>query len=280
MRVSASRLATWMTCPLQAKFRYLDRLPTKQSGKASFGTCIHAALDYYNTHHNVETAVALFKDYWSHPEKLGVEPEYWPRYATFGGLMSTGIELLRDYDAKLKWEDREVIGTEHKFLVPFGKHEITGFVDLVEVKRNKKGDATLRIVDYKTNAKAPYVASLKLNIQFTSYVYASLQPEFWLGNGPDFPGFPNGDELWDRFGPDRPRRAIWFQLMQNKEYDAGPRDDADFLRMYRVCHEIERAIEHNVFVPNISGDSCVWCDYTKPCGLPYKPSDPEEDQWF
>lgn len=279
MRVSASRLDTWMSCPLKAKFRYLDNLPSKQSAKASFGTCIHAALEHYNKHHHVDTAIAMFKDYWANPEKLGVTPEYWPKYATFGGLMAQGIDLLREYDAKLKWEDREVIETEHKFLVSFGKHEITGFVDLIEVKKNKRGQDVLRIVDYKTNAKAPYVNALKLNIQFTAYVYASLQPAFWVGANTDFPGLPNGEELYERF-IDTPRRGIWFQLMQNKEYDAGPRDDTDFLRMYRVCHEIERAIENEVFVPNISGDSCTFCDYQEPCGLPYRPKDPEEDDWF
>lgn len=279
MRVSASRLSTWMTCPMMAKFRYIDRLPSKQSAKASFGTVVHAALDHYNRHHNVDTAVSMFKDYWAHPEKLGVEPEYWPRYTTYGSLMAQGIDLLREYDAKLKWEDREVIATEHPFLVPFGKHEIVGYIDLLEVKKSKKGVETLRIVDYKTNAKAPYLNALKVNVQFTAYVYASLQREFWVGNGPDFPGFSNGEELYERF-IDTPRRGIWFQLLQNKELDAGPRDDADFLRMYRVCHEIERAIEHEVFVPNISGDSCTFCDFTEPCGLPYKPKDSEEDEWF
>jgi CRISPR/Cas system-associated exonuclease Cas4 (RecB family) len=38
------------------------------------------------------------------------------------------------------------------------------------------------------------------------------------------------------------------------------------MRLYRVCQEIEKAVERDVFVPSISGESCTYCDYADgPC---------------
>jgi len=259
-------LGVWMTCPLQARFQYVDQLPREINAKTAFGSCIHHALHVYNTTNDVEEAVKEFRRVWNEPESIGAAFTYWPKYTSFGGLMNAGCEILREYDAKLQWEKRRVLGTEHKFLVPFGAHEITGFVDLLETKKSKRGIETLRVIDYKSHSKQPFSPQLRVNIQFTAYVYASMQPEFWLGNGPDFPAMPNGEFYWETH-KDMPRRAIWYHLMTNKEVDAGDRDDNDFMRLYRVACEVERALDHEVFVPNISGDSCTFCSYTDPCGL-------------
>jgi CRISPR/Cas system-associated exonuclease Cas4 (RecB family) len=270
MRFSASKINTWMSCPLQARFKYVDKLPTKQSGKASFGTIIHDALDYYNNTRDVDGAVRRFTENWENPGNLGVEPEYWPRYTTYGGLRTRGQEIIREYADKLKWENREVIATEHKFLVPFGDHEIVGFVDLVELRTNSKGKQVLRIVDYKTNAKAPFTTALRVNIQFTAYIYASLQPEFWLGNPPEADAMEKGDH-WFPLLEGMEREGIWYHLMTNKELSCGTRDDKDFMRLYRACEEIAKAEEQGIYVPNISGDTCTYCDFTEPCGVPIPP---------
>lgn len=270
-----------MSCPLQAKFQSIDNMPRKQNARATFGSCVHYALEVYNKTGSVEVAVGTFVDVWAHPDKIGVAPDFWPKYMTFGGYRERGIELVTEYHEKVKWEAREVIAEEHRFLVPFGEHELEGTIDLLESRKNSKGKLLLRVVDYKTNARAPTRDTLAYNIQFTTYVYASLQPEFWEGNGDGFPGIPNGVLLHERFR-EVPRRGIWFHLMTNKELDAGARDDADFMRLYRVCSEIQKAVERDVYVPSISGDACQWCDYTEPCGLPVPPSkleEADEESW-
>lgn len=105
-----------------------------------------------------------------------------------------------------------------------------------------------------------------MDIQFTVYAYASLQPEFWMGfeDDPKYPPMPNGEELYERF-LDMPRKPIWYHLWTNKEILAGERDDDDFMRLYRLILEIVNAIEKEVFVPNISGDSCTYCSFTDIC---------------
>jgi CRISPR/Cas system-associated exonuclease Cas4 (RecB family) len=271
MRVSASLIKTWMSCPLQARFRYMDKLPDVSNAKAAFGSCVHLALEYYNTHDgDISGALAKFLDAWDDPAKIGSPFSYWPRGSTYGGLQNRGIEILREYHDKQKWESRYVVAAEHKFVVPFGDHELSGIVDLLETKKSGRGKNTLKIVDYKTNSVAPKEMQLRLDIQFTAYAYAVEQPEFWVG-------IKDGERLYEQ-QKSMLKMPFWYHLMSNKEMKCGERTDADFMRLYRCVDEITKAVEHQVFVPNISGESCTFCPYADPCGLPFKGSSQEEEE--
>jgi CRISPR/Cas system-associated exonuclease Cas4 (RecB family) len=252
-----------MTCPLQANFYKTVEFTELQNGKTTFGTCIHDALERYNQDGKVDEAVERFKYTWANPEILNAAVDIWPKYTSYGGLRQRGIEMLKEYDSKNKWESRVVVGTEHEFKVPFGDHELSGKVDLIEHKKSGQGKNILKVVDYKTTSKQPTLADLRLNVQFTVYIYASLQPEFWMGYD-DVPGFPNGEELFEKYKK-MDRRGVWYHLMGNKEINAGARDDGDFMRLYRVCLEIANAFEKQVFVPSINGDSCTFCPFTDIC---------------
>jgi CRISPR/Cas system-associated exonuclease Cas4 (RecB family) len=272
-------MTTYMSCPLQAKFREIIKLPYQQNAKASFGSIIHKCLDEYNHTGDIDTALSNFKKWWHEPELLGVAPDYWPKFTTYSSLRTRGIEILEEYHKKNKWETRKVVATEHRFCVPFGEHELSGIVDLLEVKKDGKGQKVLNVIDYKTNSTAPSKTNLRLNIQFTTYVYAAMQPEFWFGNGEDkYPPIPEADK-WFSSLQDAKRRGVWYHLWTNKAIDAGDRDDEDFMRLYRCCVEIEKAIKNDVYVPNISGESCTFCDYIEPCGLPINPRtyDPDKE---
>jgi hypothetical protein len=271
-----SLLRTWMECPLQAKFAHIDRLPGKQGSKATFGSAVHLALEHYNRTTDVDAAVRLFLDAWEDPGAvLGQEIDVWNKFSTFGGLRERGIQCIRAYADRMRWEQRTVIAAEHRFLVPFGRHELTGTVDLLVLRRNHRGRDLLVVEDMKTNARRPNVAELALNIQFTVYIYATLQREFWFGNSEGFPAVYNAEWWWETL-VDLPRRGIWIQLWEGaKDFDAGGRDDQDFGRMYRLCEEIERAVEHDVYVPRI-GEPCLLCDYANdPCPVKV----PTRDGW-
>ena len=120
-------LKTWMECPLQAKFAELDRLPQKQGSKATFGSAVHLAMEHYNRTNDVDEAIKLFLEAWNDPgQVLGADIDVWNKYSTYGGLRQKGIDIVRAYDERMRFEDRLVIATEHPFLVPFGEHELTG----------------------------------------------------------------------------------------------------------------------------------------------------------
>lgn len=267
IRFSASRLKTWSACPLQAKFKYLDLLPESKNAKASYGTIIHHALKLLNDTGNLRQAIEAFKDLWANPDKVGLSPDWWPKRTTYDGLLAQGIDVLEKYSASLMWDNRIVLATEHPFLVPFGRFELTGFVDLLEVRRSGNGRKLVKVVDYKGGSWRPNQAELHLDIQFTSYLYAADQPEFWMGHptDPDFPGMPHGDELYEEY-KDTPRRAIWYHLNNQQEIDAGKRTEEDYARLYRLAEETIRAQEAGVFVPRI-GEACGLCSWTKECGI-------------
>lgn len=262
MKFNASMIGVWMKCPLQARYNETRDKPRVQNAAASFGTCVHEALDQYNKTGDMDRAVQRFLETWEDPSILGVEPDVWPRRMTYGGLRETGVQMLTDYHETASWSKREVVAAEHRFCVPFGDHLLSGIVDVLEATPR-----ALKIVDYKTNSSQPMLDSLYLNIQFTIYYYASLQPEFWMGfddGTGKYPGMENGEELYERF-KNKDRTPIWYHLRKNKAINCGKRDDLDFMRLYRCCQEIAKAIEKDVYVPSISGDSCVWCDHTDVC---------------
>lgn len=277
-----SRLKTWMQCPLQAHFKYDQKLPSRVNAKASFGRIIHHCLEILNLTNDLDQALEAFKDLWHNPEKLDATPDYWPKYTTYSSLRARGIEILQEHHEKHKWDSRQVLATEHRFLVPIGDHELTGVVDCLDLMRSGKGKDLLRIVDYKTSSRKPSMAELALDVQGTVYDYASRQPEFWLGNTEDFPAMTNGEWLWETLR-DVPRRFIWYHLWGNAAIDGGSRDAEDFERLYRLMDQIARAVELEVFVPNISGESCGICDYVKECGLAIPTANElfeEEDAWI
>lgn len=280
MRVSATKIKTWMACPLQARFQYIDRLPRPGANAyAVFGTVVHMALEHYNLHGDVKAATALFVDIWDDPGKIGSPIDAWPPGLNYSGSLQRGKDMIRGYHEKQQWEARTVLGAEHKFLVPFGSFEIQGVVDLLELKQSGRGQNTVRVIDFKTSKRAPYRDTLRLDVQFTAYDYAVRQPEFWLGNGSDFPPLDNGEYWWTML-QDLPKRTFWYHLEGQKDIDAGARDQQDYMRLYRVCQMIERAEKHNVFVPNISGDSCNYCPFTAECGIPVAEIDiDDEDAW-
>jgi len=269
MRFSASRLKTYMECQLQAKYRYEDNLPRRQNAAASFGTIAHKAIQtYYESGGDYERAVKTFKGLWANPARAGVEPEYWPKRTSFGSYMGRGLEMLKQLHASHAWQTFHLIACEQPFLVPFGKYELTGFIDLLGVEKSGTGTELLKIIDFKTSSRTPSTAALALDVQFTTYHYAVNQREFWVGveGNPEFNGIVNGEWLWETIGRDMQKRCIWWALNSGRQIDAGPRVERDHQRLYRVCSEIEKSIDAGVAVPKI-GEACNWCDFQEPCAL-------------
>jgi PD-(D/E)XK nuclease superfamily len=278
-RFSASKLRTWSNCPLQGFFKYIELIPEPQSAKASYGSILHDALRYYNQTGNIEGAIRQFRDHWKNPEKVGLAPDWWPKGATYDKLLAQGTSVLERYHDSLKWDQRTVVAFEHPFLVPFGEYELMGYVDLLELRRSGNGQRLLKVVDYKGGYWQPKTVQLLLDIQFTVYLYAVDQREFWVGNGtPDFPAIPGGERLYEELA-NVPRRAIWYHLDSLKEIDAGARKDEDYARLYRLCVEVLKAQKARVFVPRI-GDACSLCSYTKECGIDPSVRMDDDDRWF
>jgi len=276
-RFSASRLDLWMKCPLQAKFKYADRLPGLRSAYMVYGIIVHQVLDEYHSHFDGEQAVERFLDLWDDPAQLGLAIDVWPEGTDYPTFRKNGQECITQYHERQLWDRDRVVASEHRFLVPIGEFELTGVIDLVLERKTGRGQGRcLRIIDHKTGSWVPRKSALNLNIQLTCYDYATRQPEFWMGNGPDFPGLENGEALYELY-KDILRVPVWHAIRKGKEVDSRSRQDEDFMRLYRVCQEIHHAETLGVYVPKISDDTCTMCDFTVECGIPIDDSDEEEE---
>ena len=252
-------IRTWMKCQQQAQFRYVLGLPEKgKNGAAEFGSAVHLALENYNEFGVEEDAKQVFRDYW---ETVVSDPEVeLPPRTTFASYREKGLKMLEDYFESRQWSTDKVIAQEIRFHVPIGRHSISGIIDMLSI-----GPDYVKVTDYKTGYR-PNSNNLELDIQFTSYMYAVSRPEFWMGvEGSDkYVGFPNGEELYEKY-KDFHKIGIWLDLRNAKEYDVGPRGTADLVRLYRCLDSIEKAMEAEVFVPNISGDTCKFCSFQEEC---------------
>lgn len=261
MKFSPSLVKTWMRCPLQAKFRYVDGIPDdSRSGPAEFGTAVHAALEHYNQHGSKGAAEELFERLW---EEVIADPEVdMPPRTSFASYRDKGLKMIAEYVESRKWATDVVIAYEHRYCVPFGDHELSGIVDMLSVD---EGNRTVNVVDYKTGKK-PNTDNLNLDIQFTAYLYATTCREFWTGvDGSDkYVGLPNGDKLYEKY-KDFEKVGFWLDLRNAKSYNVGQRGEADLVRLYRCLDQIEKAMELEVFVPDISGDTCKYCAYQEQC---------------
>lgn len=267
MKVSASYLKSFMHCSLQGKYQYIDRLPQLQNAAASFGTAVHLAIELYNnTDHDVEAAIKCFLFAWDNPEEFDITPQFYFPRTSYGQYRERGVEFIRNYHENYQWIEREIIATEHRFCVDFRDNQISGVVDIIETE---VGSNQLKITDLKTG-KRPNKQSLGFDVQFTAYLYAAQQKEFWTGYDEKYVGLPNGEELYERF-KDFEFVGIWSDLKNSKDYPVGPRTESDYDRLAYVLDSISRAIEHEVFVPDISGDTCGICSYQDLCPIYTKP---------
>lgn len=272
MKVSASLIRSFMKCGQQAKFNYVDKVPQLQNSAASFGTAVHLAIELYNNNHDVDAAVNLFLFAWDNPDEFGITPEIWLPRTSFSAYRERGVKFIREYDERWRWTDRHVIATEHRFMVDLGEHQISGMVDILETVGDVK---QLRVVDLKTGYR-PNKTNLGYDVQFSSYLYAAQQKEFWCGHPlePDkYSGFPNGEELYEQYR-DYEFVGIWSDLKNNKDYPVGPRTQADYDKLEMCINEIAKAVKFDVFIPDISGDTCGICSYTEICPI-YSPPENE-----
>lgn len=258
MKFSASMIKKWMACPKQVHFSEILDYPEMQHPKTAYGTCIHDAFELYNKTGDAAKAVERFKETWEDPEILEARIDYWPSGTSWPELRQRGIESITKFAGEAKWEDRTILDVERKFRVPFGDHEFSGIIDSLEIVGKGK-NKELRVIDYKTSSRTPTHAQLRFDVQFTIYMYATEQPEYWEG-------IEGGEELYEQLKGMK-RRGVWHSVWHSKILDAGPRNDLDLQRLYRVCIEIENAIEQDVYVPSISSDSCMWCPYTDVCAV-------------
>ena len=257
MLVRQSSLKQFGGCARQFYYSQILNLGGDQVGSLTvLGSVFHYAVDVYENYgYDIELAKKTFNWYWDHPDILGLKIDFWHRRTNKEGLRKRALKMLDRYHELQPWTDGRLIGTEINFTVPIGDHELTGTIDKLWYRPGQK---KVEVIDFKTGSHVP--EKLRYNVQFTAYCYATERPEFWdqVPNREFADGYAEF-QGWKRAG-------WWYHARNNKMFNAGLRDVADYKRLSLAVSEMDNAIKANAFPLDYKGENCGWCAYTDVCG--------------
>ena len=255
MRASPSKIKTFGDCANQYKYKYVLGLEgDTYNALTTLGSVFHYSVEVYEQYnHDIELAIRTFRYYWNNLEDLGLRIDYYSKRTSHEGLEKHAVEMLERYDQLTPWKGGELLGTEIKFEVPLGTHNLVGIIDKLFARPEAN---EIQVIDFKTGYKVP--EKLRHNLQFTSYMYATSRPEFWAF----VPGY---EDSYERF-VDYKRIGQWYHARNNKMFNAGFRDDNDYRRLLLAVDQMEGSIENDTYPLTIAGEVCGWCPWVEMCG--------------
>lgn len=243
-----------------------------QTSALSYGSVMHHAVYVLEKYRSLDKAIATFRHYW-HPHNIEAicDPvDNWIMGHTYSTLLAKGVSSLELLWDKMQLQDYEVLALEYSFVVPIlGTKDVDGEPILLGgtvdrlIARTINRKPKLCVEDAKSGRK---YRNLRQNLQGTAYVYATTQPEFWMGN-PDYylDGFPEGAALMAQY-EDVERRFTWLDLNEAAWSTGGTRDEQDYRRFALAAQGVYDSIQAGIYTLNISGDTCTYCEFQNVCG--------------
>jgi len=239
MRLSYSAISTYLTCPLQYRFQYVEGRPGIPSPALSFGSSLHSALEWLYSvptpdPRPLEDLLEQLESCWV---SEGYEsPEEEARYFLQG---KSTLELY--YRNNISNNPRGFAvpaALEHKFVIDLGFCDLSGVIDRLD--RDPSGG--FEIIDYKTNRRLPPARRLREDLQMPIYQIAAQR-------------------IWEV-----PVNSVTFHylMMDHKaSFAISPEREREALdTIERVAGRIA-AGDFNPCKNNL----CPWCDYACDCPL-------------
>ena len=225
--LSPSRASDFMTCPLQYRFRTIDRLPEPTSPDAVRGTVVHKVLedlfDLPAAERTPEQAAGMVEPAWAAlveqvPELTEMfEAEDGPEIATWLATCRTVLERYFTLE-----DPRRLEPAERELYVEAlldSRLLLRGFVDRLDVAP----DGALRVVDYKTGSSPGEMFEAKALFQMKFYalviwrsrgVLPAMLQLVYLGNGEILRYVPDERDL---LATERKVQAIWEAIRRAQE---------------------------------------------------------------
>ena len=239
MKLSYSAISTYLTCPLQYKFSYVEGRPTLPSPALSFGSSIHSALEWL---YSVPTQDPRpLEELLDNLDACWVSegyqtPEEEARY--FLQAKST-LELF--YHNNISNDPRGFqipAAIEHKFRIDLGFCDLSGIIDRLD--RDQQGG--FEIIDYKTSRRLPPARRLDEDLQLPLYQIAA-------------------QKIWE---VPVSRVTFHYVMMDHKaSFVITPEREA---RALETVERVAGRIESEDFKP-CRNNLCPWCDFLADCPL-------------
>ncbi len=239
LKLSASDLDLYLTCPLKYKFARVFGIPQEPTINQRFGILIHNVLERFHKERSSTEP--------GDPEEDGLRRlmrlfEAGWRRSGFGRsddelqFRDRAREALRHYWERERDSLSEPVWLERKFDFQIGPHHVRGRVDRVD--RLPGGEHEL--IDYKTGERRTK-AQLAEDLQLSLYRLAAR-------------------EAWDL---DATTGSYYYVLDAEKVAVEAAPDDAE--RVERTVLQVGEGIMGQDFEPRPSPTVCSWCDYRLIC---------------
>jgi DNA helicase-2/ATP-dependent DNA helicase PcrA len=164
--LSYSQLDTFMTCPLQYRYRYILRIPVPPSAALSFGDTMHKTIRAFyelvksGAHPTKQDLLRLLDDHWS---RIGYgDKKYEEKMKRHGRELLIGF-YAKGYDPNVV--PRSLEETFKLKITP--TLTLGGKIDRIDTLK----DGTTEIIDYKTGT-VPKTRDPKKDLQLTVYAMA------------------------------------------------------------------------------------------------------------
>jgi DNA helicase-2/ATP-dependent DNA helicase PcrA len=236
LRLSASDLDLYLTCPLKYKFARVFGIPQAPTINQRFGILIHNVLQRFH-----EPALAEGPVDAGLPQLMSLFEQGWRR----SGFGESNDELqykdraytaMRNYWESESRSDSEPVWLERQFEFKVGPHYLRGRVDRVD----RTGDGGYEVIDYKTGQKVD-TERLGGDIQLAIYRIGAA-------------------EAWDL---EIDTVSYYYVLQGEKVEVSAGEDEAE--RIERTVLEVGEGILGQDFEPRPSPEVCGWCDYRLVC---------------
>ncbi|MGQ9671515.1 MAG: RecB family exonuclease [Candidatus Aminicenantales bacterium] len=247
---SISKISTFLACPLQYKFAYVDnvKVEVEETIETFLGRMVHEALEklYRDKMHEKLLSSDELLDYYRQNwlqkwpgAVIQVKKDYTPE-----NYLRMGERYLKDYYNRHKpFERGRIIALETKELIPLDENgdylfhvRIDRLVDM--------GEGIYEIHDYKTSSLLPTQKELDEDKQLAAYA-------LWVKS---------------RFKDFQKARLVWHYLAFDKEMDTWrTADELEALRR-EILAQIQ-AIEQTKEFSAVVSSLCNWCIYRQLCPM-------------
>jgi putative RecB family exonuclease len=244
---SHSRLSTFEKCPLQYRYRYIDRIERDVQGVEAFlGNRVHEVLEFlYRSLGEgrcppLEELIARFNADWdaAFSDRIRIVR----KELDAGHYRGVGERCIAGYYATHHpFDEDETIGLEEKVLLALDEGEryrVQGYIDRLA----RLGDGIYVVHDYKTSASLPSGLALRRDRQLSLYEMGVRRR------------YPDAREV----------RLVWHYLAFGQTLDSrrtAAELDEHRRRTIALIDTIEAAAEH----PPRESALCRWCDYRDIC---------------
>ena len=236
--LSYTRISTFLTCPLQYKYRYVLKIPVPVSSAASFGSSVHLALQKF--YEQVQAKKKVTKKNLLHILDQVWLPIGYKDRDYEEKMHQRGEKMLSAYYDKFYQEKVIPLELEQLFTIRLDKKlKIGGKIDRVD----DLGQGKIEIIDYKTG-KIKSSKDIEADLQMTVYAMAATDKGIY---------HKKIEQV-----------VLSFYFLGNQEKISSTRTTEQLVKAKSQLAKIAGEIESGTFKAKV-GPWCDFCDFKLIC---------------